>query len=124
VAQFPQAAAANKSVFFHDDGSPKSVREVYNWALRQPGGADTVRSAQQSSDSSLTPQGARASIALAQDSEVQMLLSSVVNWQPGNGHGLLGNLLGLGRDATPSSAMSFSPSLLGLLSDARNDDQI
>ena len=39
AAQFPQAAAANKSVFFHADGAPKSVREVYDWALRQPGGS-------------------------------------------------------------------------------------
>jgi Transglycosylase SLT domain len=123
AAQFPQAAAANKNVFFRGDGAPKSVREVYDWAMRQPGGADTVRSAQSLTDPSLTPQGARASIALAQDAEVQMLLSSVANWQPGNGHSLFGNFLGLGTDATPSSAMSFSPSLLGLLSDARNDDQ-
>ena len=33
---FPQAASANKSVFFHADGSAKTVREVYDWALRQP----------------------------------------------------------------------------------------
>ena len=39
AAQFPQAAGANKSVFFHADGEPKSVREVYDWALRQPGGS-------------------------------------------------------------------------------------
>jgi hypothetical protein len=33
--EFPQAASANKNVFFHSDGSAKSVREVYNWALKQ-----------------------------------------------------------------------------------------
>jgi hypothetical protein len=33
---FPAAASANKSVFFKADGSPKSVREVYDWALKQP----------------------------------------------------------------------------------------
>src|SRR6478752_3558472 len=43
ATQFPQAAAANKSVFFHADGSAKSVREVYDWALAQPGSAGTVR---------------------------------------------------------------------------------
>jgi hypothetical protein len=32
---FPQAASANKSVFYHADGSAKSVREVYDWALKQ-----------------------------------------------------------------------------------------
>lgn len=33
---FPQAAGANKSVFYHANGTAKSVREVYDWALRQP----------------------------------------------------------------------------------------
>jgi len=38
---FPQAAGANKSVFYRADGTPKTVREVYDWALKQPsvGGA-------------------------------------------------------------------------------------
>lgn len=30
---FPQAADANQNVFYHPDGSPKSVREVYNWTV-------------------------------------------------------------------------------------------
>jgi len=38
AAAFPAAADANKSVFYHADGSAKSVHEVYNWALRQPSG--------------------------------------------------------------------------------------
>jgi hypothetical protein len=38
---FPQAAQANRGVFFHADGTAKSVREVYEWADRQPGGAVT-----------------------------------------------------------------------------------
>jgi hypothetical protein len=33
---FPQAADANKNVFYHPDGTPKTVREVYDWALGQP----------------------------------------------------------------------------------------
>jgi hypothetical protein len=33
---FPQAAQANRSVFFHANGAAKSVREVYDWAQRQP----------------------------------------------------------------------------------------
>jgi hypothetical protein len=39
---FPAAADANKSVFFHADGSAKSVHEVYNWALKQPSGAQAL----------------------------------------------------------------------------------
>lgn len=33
---FPSAASSNRSVFYHSDGSAKSVHEVYNWALKQP----------------------------------------------------------------------------------------
>jgi hypothetical protein len=31
---FPQAAKANRAVFYHPDGSPKSVGEVYAWLTR------------------------------------------------------------------------------------------
>ena len=116
AALFPQAASANKSVFFHADGNPKSVREVYDWALRQPGGSDTLRTAP--APDTMT---ARTTLASAQSAEVQALLASVINWQPR--HSLFGNLFGqssFGGDATPSSAMSFAPGLLGLLSDSRD----
>lgn len=33
---FPKAADANPNIFFHQDGSPKSVREVYNWTVKTP----------------------------------------------------------------------------------------
>ncbi|HEV2562368.1 MAG TPA: hypothetical protein VGT78_09530 [Rhizomicrobium sp.] len=35
AAAFPQAANANRSVFYHQDGSAKTVREVYQWATKQ-----------------------------------------------------------------------------------------
>jgi len=34
-AAFPQAAKANRSAFYNSDGTPKSVREVYAWAVGQ-----------------------------------------------------------------------------------------
>jgi len=135
AAEFPRAADANKTVFYHADGTAKSVREVYDWAMRQPGGEGTVRVAQLAD---ITPvHAARMKVASAQDAEVQMLLSSVMNWQPGGGQGqgMFGNLLGssglanniLGNKplgslggSTPSSALSFAPNLLGLLSDAKD----
>lgn len=33
---FPQAARANHRAFYHADGTPKSAREVYNWAVSLP----------------------------------------------------------------------------------------
>jgi hypothetical protein len=134
AAQFPKAAASNSSVFYHTDGAPKTVREVYDWAMRQPGGEGTVRVAQLAD---ITPaHNARLQVAGAHDAEVQMLMSSVMNWQPGGGQGMFGNLFALNPNlakgfggnsplgalggATPSSAISFAPSLLGILSDAKN----
>jgi len=115
AAQFPQAAGANKTVFFHGDGTPKTVREVYDWALRQPGAEDTVRVAQ---TPAVTQQAALTKVVAAHDAEIQMLLASVMNWQP-HGQSMFGNLFGLNDKATPSSAMSFGPGLLGLLSDSK-----
>jgi hypothetical protein len=34
---FPQAAKANKSAFYHADGTAKTVGEVYAWAVDSPG---------------------------------------------------------------------------------------
>ncbi len=39
---FPAAAEANRSVFYRADGSAKTVREVYDWTLKQSGGAGTA----------------------------------------------------------------------------------
>ncbi len=118
AAQFPQAAAANKSVFFHADGSAKSVREVYDWALAQPGGAGTARLAQApAGETVLTAESARTQVAGAQDSQIQMLMASVMNWQPK--HSMFGAMFG-SDESTPGSAMSFGPGLLSILSDARN----
>jgi hypothetical protein len=36
ASAFPQAAAANRRVFFHADGAPKTLRDVYDWAVRSP----------------------------------------------------------------------------------------
>jgi hypothetical protein len=36
---FPAAAGANRSVFFNTDGTSKTVRDVYNWALSKHGDA-------------------------------------------------------------------------------------
>ncbi len=33
---FPRAADANPNIFYHADGTPKSVREVYNWTVKDP----------------------------------------------------------------------------------------
>jgi hypothetical protein len=36
ATSFPLAAGSNRSVFYHTNGTAKTVREVYDWALKQP----------------------------------------------------------------------------------------
>ena len=38
AAAFPAAADANRNVFYHRDGTAKTVSEVYNWAVKQQPG--------------------------------------------------------------------------------------
>jgi hypothetical protein len=40
AAAFPAAADANQHVFYHADGTPKTAKEVYEWALKQPSGTE------------------------------------------------------------------------------------
>ena len=75
---FPQAASANRSVFFHEGGKPKSVREVYDWAMQQPGGSAPVSERAQP----LTKPAALAQAAGAVDANIETLLAGVLNWQP------------------------------------------
>jgi hypothetical protein len=122
AANFPQAAGANRSVFYHGDGRAKSVREVYDWAMRQPGSKDTIRVTTlpdiAPAASVSAPDKVRPHVVTAQSDEIEMLLASVMNWQPRGGQSLFGNLFGLGS-STPSSTLSFGSSLLSLFSDAK-----
>ncbi len=142
AAQFPQAAGANRSVFYHPDGQAKTVREVYDWALRQPGEEGTSRLPPAAAPAvtvnvlpAAQPQKKDAMITAANagDAEVRMLLASVMNWQPG--HGFFGggeasrNVLGgadaarnllSGADAPRTGALSLNAGLLGLLSDSKS----
>ena len=125
AASFPAAAAANKTVFYRADGSTKSVREVYDWALKQPGAKDTVRVAPLPPITAPALPQSPVVMAATADAEMQMLLASVMNWQPrsyfGGGFGTDmfnagGGPLSQGMGA---SALSFGAGLLGVLSDNR-----
>ncbi len=67
---FPQAAEANKTVFYRADGSAKTVREVYHWALNQP-----------TANASATPTAtASASASVSYGADYSALLASL--WTP------------------------------------------
>jgi hypothetical protein len=108
---FPDAANANRDVFFHADGSAKSLREVYDWAMRQPGGGTPVASAAVQPDVPPTIAKATTIAARAVDTNLESLLASVINWQPG----------GFFSDGKSSaSPLSLGSGLLDLLSGSRD----
>ena len=97
----PNAAVANKSVFLHGDGSPKSVREVYDWAMQQPGGDAPVRA--------VDAQATLTKVTDASSANIESLLASVMNWQPaGDFYAPTGQ--------GPSSPLMLTPGLLDVLS--------
>ena len=102
AALFPQAASANKSVFYNSAGAPKSVREVYDWALKQPGGSAPVTAANGPT--------AYVQAASAVDSNIQALLAGVMNWQPTGFFSLPD------QSSTPGSPLRLSGGLLDILS--------
>lgn len=59
AACFPTAADANRNVFFHHDGTAKTVREVYNWTLQQP-----KVSAQALARADVTPQAHQVALSI------------------------------------------------------------
>ena len=101
----PAAAGANKSVFFHADGSAKSVREVYDWAMQQPDASAPVRVASETKDAVFTAAGASSA-------NIESLLASVMNWQPSS------NFFKPASDASPLSPLALTPGLLNILSES------
>ena len=108
---FPDAANANRDVFFHADGSAKNLREVYDWAMREPGGQTPVAS----SPVVPVPSIAKATTVAssAEDSNLETLLAGVINWQPGS-------FFSDGK--TGASPLSMGSGLLDLLSGAREGE--
>ena len=97
AALLPHAAEVNKSVFYHADGSAKSVGEVYGWATQQPGATAPVRAPDET-------QNAWVRAASASSTNIESLLASVMNWQPSH------NFFSPGAAATAFSGASYSTS--------------
>jgi hypothetical protein len=72
---FPQAADANRHVFYRADGAPKTVREVYDWALKQPSTSGVAAA---------EPAPAKTPLQMvsAHDNDVSSDLMSVLSWSP------------------------------------------
>ena len=108
---FPDAASANRDVFFRADGSAKNLREVYDWAMREPGGQAPVANSSAAPATSTVKATTVASTAV--DSNLETLLAGVINWQPGS-------FFSDGK--TGASPLSMGSGLLDLLSGAREGE--
>jgi hypothetical protein len=106
---FPDAASANRDVFFHGDGSAKSLREVYDWAMQQPGGKVLAANDQ---PAIFGDQAKAITVAAnAVNTNLETLFASVINWQPGSF---------FSEGKTGASSLSLGSGLLDLLSGARD----
>jgi hypothetical protein len=57
--EFPDAARANRNVFYHEDGTPKTVREIYNWTANPADAPETAAPSQPAAQPSLQVAGLR-----------------------------------------------------------------
>ena len=92
----------------------KSVREVYDWAMQQPGGQATCGQHCAGRTPAPTPANVRAVAAHAVDANIETLLAGVMNWQPGSFFSE--------RHRPASSPLSFRVGLLDLFPSAREGE--
>ena len=111
---FPAAADANRNVFYHRDGTPKSVREVYNWALQQPNGAAALQAAPPATvtaPASFVDNGFAAA-----PTNTDALLSSFTSWRPT--HGFFSNESET-EAGMPSTPFLMTPAVMDMLQSMR-----
>ena len=107
---FPAAADANRHVFFHSNGTPKTVREVYNWALGQPSGTAALATATPAVSAPATV--VDSSIATTPDQSA--LLSSIASWRPAHGFFSSG-FDDAANGGPPSAPFLMTPGVMDLL---------
>jgi hypothetical protein len=108
ASAFPQAAAANKNVFYRADGTAKTVHDVYNWAMKQPGAA--------MADTKPAPRAAAPALvttASFSPSNTDGLLSSVMSWSPRRTN-FFGN--GESDSSIPATPFLMTPGVMDVLS--------
>ena len=111
---FPAAADANRNVFYHRNGTPKSVREVYDWALQQPNGASALDAAPVKSVSTPAPATVIDS-GFGAGPNTDSLLASFATWRPS--HGFFSGTKSTEPDSdTPAAPFLLTPGIVDVLS--------
>jgi hypothetical protein len=104
ASAFPAAADANKNVFYHADGTPKTVREVYEWALKQLNGSAVLAGTAPKADSSPVILGNAGAV------DNHNLLLSIASWRPTHGFFSSDD-----SDAPSSVSVVLSPAVMDVL---------
>lgn len=106
---FPAAADANRNVFYHRDGTAKTVREVYAWALKQANAgapnATPVKPTNNKAPTTVTD----PELAFAPDTDA--ILASITSWNSSQGF-FRSDEADRGGSATP---FLLSPGIMDLL---------
>ena len=113
---FPQAAEANRSVFYHADGSPKSVHDVYNWALKQPAITQIADVPDGPVSVSAAPKAGSAAGGVANFSEDWTAMQLWAATQSGSPSLLPANTL-------PQSPLAATPGLLDILGSLNDSEK-
>lgn len=109
---FPQAAEANPSIFYHSNGSPKSVREVYNWTCK-PASTSFTPTAKLDVQSVDRPTGPNISTAALDSGNAAAMLASL--WQPKKG------FFSTEETSTNAPPFAMTPAILDVLQTVAKD---
>jgi hypothetical protein len=109
ASAFPAAAEANRNVFYHRDGRSKTVREVYDWALKQPNGGTPGTAVATPINPSAPVMIAGPHIAAGPNTD--SLLASFTSWGPSHGF-FRSDDADVGTSATP---FLLTPGVMDLL---------
>jgi hypothetical protein len=102
AAAFPQAASANRSVFYNRDGSAKTAREVYNWATKEPNATQAV-----------THVRAHAVPSSAHQPNTNWMAMQMMDSMGSNSYSLA---------SLPQSTLSLTPSIVNILASLKPAD--
>lgn len=86
ASAFPVEAAANRSIFYHGDGTAKTVREVYDWTLkRQNDPVSLPRGPAPAVAKPPQPMGTAVVKSGSDQQAIDALLADIASWNPARG---------------------------------------
>jgi hypothetical protein len=122
---FPQAAKANRSVFYHADGRAKTIGELYSWIVKEPNVKPALAAVASKPvadaitlNVDCTVPGPSTGVAAA----VKERAAQEISLYPASGYaaaGIMTRMLGL--SGFPSMPLAMTPDVMDVLASARAD---